>query len=47
MYCQDMQLENEFTKKITEVSQYVVDGQKLILTTKSGAKMVFVAQDWD
>jgi heat shock protein HslJ len=47
MYCQDMQLENQFTKKITEVNQYAVEGQKLILTTKNGEKIVFVAQDWD
>lgn len=45
MYCEDMQLEDEFTKKITDVSQYAVEGQKLTLTTKSGIKMVFVAQN--
>ncbi len=45
MHCQDMQLETTFSKWITEVSTYKLAGHQLILTTKDGKKMVFVAQD--
>jgi heat shock protein HslJ len=45
MYCDDMKLENEFTKTIELMSSYVIVDQKLTLTSNNGIKMVFVAQD--
>ncbi len=47
MYCEDMKLEDAFSKKITSVKTYSIDGHKLILTTENGSKISFVAQDWD
>lgn len=47
MYCEDMKLENEFSKEITSVKTYLVEGHKLTLTTQNGAKITFIAQDWD
>jgi heat shock protein HslJ len=47
MYCDDMQLETDFSKEITLISNYSLDGHHLTLTSSDGKKMVFVAQDWD
>ena len=47
MYCEDMKLENDFSKEITTITNYKVEGHKLTLTTSNKAKMEFVAQDWD
>lgn len=48
MYCQDnMLLEDAFLKEIPLVEKYNIDGHTLTLTSKTGEKMVFVAQDWD
>jgi len=45
MYCDEMKLENEFTRVIELMSSFVIVGQKLTLTSNNGIKMVFVAQD--
>lgn len=45
MYCDDMKLENEFTRVIELMSSFVIVGQKLTLTSNNGIKMVFVSQD--
>jgi heat shock protein HslJ len=47
MYCEDMKLEDSFSKEITWISNYATQGHQLILTSPKGIKMVFVAQDWD
>ncbi|WP_298140805.1 META domain-containing protein [Flavobacterium sp.] len=47
MYCQDMNLENDFSKEITTITNFKVEGHKLTLTSSKGEKMEFVAQDWD
>lgn len=47
MYCDDMKLEDSFSKAITTMTKYSVDNHKLTLTSKNGVKMVFVAEDWD
>ena len=47
MFCQDMQLENQFSKAIVQSFTYSIEGHKLTLTSKNGEKIVFIAQDWD
>jgi heat shock protein HslJ len=47
MYCDDMKLEDSFSKEITSISNYSIQGHQLILTSPKGIKMIFVAQDWD
>lgn len=48
MYCQEsMQLEDDFLKAIQDVKNFTLEGHFLTLTSSSGEKMVFIAQDWD
>lgn len=47
MYCEDMRLEDAFSKAITTVKTYSIEGHKLILKADDGSTMLFVAQDWD
>jgi heat shock protein HslJ len=47
MYCEDMKLEDSFSKEITLMSNYSIEGHHLTLTSSDGKKMVFIAQDWD
>lgn len=47
MYCQDMNLENDFSKEIATITNFKVEGHKLILKASKGEKMEFIAQDWD
>jgi heat shock protein HslJ len=47
MYCQEMNLENDFSKGITSFNKFTIEGHKLILSSTNGEKMEFVAQDWD
>ncbi len=47
MYCEDMKLETEFSKSITSIKNYVVDGHKLTLKAENGLMLSFLAQDWD
>ena len=48
MFCENkMNLENEFSKSLTEIYTYSVIGQKLFLKNSKNQNMSFVAQDWD
>jgi heat shock protein HslJ len=47
MYCQNMNLENDFSKEISTITNFKVEGHKLILISSKGEKMEFIAQDWD
>lgn len=47
MYCEDMKLEDEFVKSITQIETFQIDGHQLILNSILGEKIIFVAQDWD
>lgn len=47
MYCDDMKLEDAFSKAITSIKTYSIEGHKLTLKTENGSTMSFVAQDWD
>jgi len=47
MYCQEMNLENDFSKDISSFNKFTIEGHKLILSSTNGEKMEFVAQDWD
>lgn len=48
MFCQDnMKLETDFLASITTMNSFSINAHKLTLTSASGEKMVFVAQDWD
>ncbi len=47
MFCNDMQLENDFSKAIVSINHFEINGHQLILTSKEGIKLVFIAQDWD
>lgn len=47
MYCEDMKLEDAFSKTITSIKRYSIEGHKLTLKADDGSTMLFVAQDWD
>ncbi len=47
MACPEMELESKFNQKIITITGYTFEGQKLILTQKSGKTIEFIAQDWD
>ena len=47
MFCQDMQLESQFSKAIVQNFTYSIEAHKLTLSFKNGEKIVFIAQDWD
>lgn len=47
MACNDMKLEDEFSKKIDAFTKYKIEGNRLVLSTPKNEKMVFIAQDWD
>ena len=47
MACDDMKLEDEFSKKIDAFKKYKLDGNKLILSNSKNETMTFIAQDWD
>lgn len=48
MYCDKaMDLEAAFTKELPNMTNYKVEGHYLTLTGSNGAKMKFVAADWD
>jgi len=42
-----MQIENNFSKAIVSIHHFEIKGHQLILTSKEGIKMVFIAEDWD
>ena len=45
--CLDMKLESDFSKEIIKMNSFYINAHKLTLTSASGEKMIFVAQDWD
>ena len=48
MFCENaMELENAFSKSLSQYNTYNIEGQKLTLVNSKNEKMVFVAQDWD
>lgn len=47
MACGDMKLEDDFLEILPKISDFIIEGHKLVLTSKDGDKMIFVAQDWD
>ncbi|RQP14571.1 MAG: META domain-containing protein [Chryseobacterium sp.] len=47
MFCADkMDVEGDFGKDLPEMTQYKIEGHKLVLTG-NGKRMEFVAEDWD
>lgn len=47
MYCEDMQLEEDFAKAFPNVKHYEIQGLYLTLRDDQGHSMKFVASDWD
>lgn len=47
MACEDMKLEDEFSKVIQDFTTYKIVGHNLTLYNFKNEKLIFVAQDWD
>ncbi|WP_344833559.1 META domain-containing protein [Chryseobacterium ginsenosidimutans] len=47
MACQDMKLEDSFSKGFKNMTNYKVEGHFLTLTDDNGNSMKFIAADWD
>lgn len=47
MFCQDMNLEKDFSGDIIKMTQLSIQGHQLTLSAKGKEKMVFIAEDWD
>ncbi|MBT2621592.1 META domain-containing protein [Chryseobacterium sp. ISL-6] len=47
MACQDMKLEEAFSRSIEKITHYSVEGHFLTLSDDKGEVMKFVASDWD
>ena len=47
MFCQDMNLENDFLNDLPKMITIVIEGHKMTLNGKDNEKMEFIAQDWD
>lgn len=47
MACENIKLEDEFSKEFKKVKNYHVEGHFLTLTDEEGNQMKFVAADWD
>ncbi|WP_415324940.1 META domain-containing protein [Chryseobacterium sp. MMS23-Vi53] len=47
MACQDMKLEDDFSKSFKNMTKYSVEGHFLTLSDDQGNQMKFVAADWD
>lgn len=47
MACQEMELENKFTKAFETMNRYELNGHFLTLYDDKGNSMKFVAADWD
>lgn len=47
MACQDMEIEDKFTKVFEKMTRYEIDGHFLTLYDDKGAQMKFIAADWD
>lgn len=47
MACENMKLEDEFSKEFKKVKNYQIEGHFLILSDEESNQMKFVAADWD
>lgn len=47
MACQEMKLEEDFSKNFKNMSTYTIEGHFLTLTDDQGNSMKFIAADWD
>ncbi|MCU7617635.1 META domain-containing protein [Chryseobacterium sp. PBS4-4] len=47
MACQNMELENVFIKKFSNMKKYLIEGHRLTLSDDNGNQMKFIAADWD
>jgi heat shock protein HslJ len=47
MACQNMKLEDDFSKSFKNMSMYKIEGHFLTLTDNLGNSMKFIAADWD
>jgi len=47
MACQNMKLEDDFSRSFKNMTNYKVEGHFLILSDDNGNQMKFVAADWD
>ena len=47
MACQEMEIEDKFTKVFEKMTRYEINGHFLSLYDEKGAQMKFVAADWD
>lgn len=47
MACQEMEIEDKFTKVFEKMTRYEIDGHFLTLYDDKGAQMKFIAADWD
>ncbi|MFL9834114.1 META domain-containing protein [Chryseobacterium terrae] len=47
MACQEMEIEEEFTKVFEKMNRYQIDGHFLTLYDDKGTQMKFLAADWD
>ncbi|MBD8082888.1 META domain-containing protein [Chryseobacterium sp. GCR10] len=47
MACENMKLEDEFSKEFKKVKNYKVEGHFLTLSDEEGNQMKFIAADWD
>ncbi|MGO4707887.1 META domain-containing protein [Chryseobacterium sp. 2TAF14] len=47
MACQEMEIEDQFTKVFEKMTRYQIDGHFLTLYDDKGAEMKFIAADWD
>lgn len=47
MFCENMNLENDFSTDLIQMTQLSIQGHQLTLSGKGKEKMVFIAEDWD
>jgi heat shock protein HslJ len=47
MACENMKLEDEFSKELKKMKNYTVEGHFLTVTDNKGSIMRFIAADWD
>lgn len=47
MACQNMKLENDFSKNFKNITSYKIEGHFLTLSDNEGNSMKFIASDWD
>ena len=47
MACQNMKLEDDFSKNLKNMTNYKIEGHFLTLSDDHGNSMKFIASDWD